>query len=86
MLLRTVAVARKARRRGIFRLILAFARERAIFEKLNHIRVVTIQETGNPEIFQRCGFVETNNILSKRFVSTEGLAVREVTMEFALSI
>jgi len=85
LLLRTVAVARIARRRGIFRMMLSFARETAMAEGIGLIRVVTIQETGNPVIFQRCGFVVTDIVSSKRFVSVEGLPVYEVTMELGLS-
>lgn len=80
LLIRTVAVARAARRQGVLRTIVGFACRQASTQGLVGIRLVTIAETGNPSIFERCGFEAEASAVSSRYCADDGSPVHEVSM------
>lgn len=85
LLIRTVAVARDARRQGVLRAIVGFVCRQASAQGLVGIHLVTIAETGNPAIFERCGFEAEASDVSTRYCAADGSPVHEVSMRRQVS-
>jgi ribosomal protein S18 acetylase RimI-like enzyme len=76
-----IAVASTHRRRGVARALLEHIATLAVDLGLPAVRVATIKETGNVEVFKRLGFDVIEERTSERFLGLHGQPVTEVTLK-----
>lgn len=80
-LIQGLAVDRAHRRRGVARDLIGACEDKARAAGANLLRLSTIKETGNAEIFRSLGFLISNEKISDRFISSDGQAVFQVELQ-----
>lgn len=76
-----LAVDRGYRRRGVARKLIGVCEDRSRTEGINLLRLSTIKETGNPEIFRSLGFLISSEKISERFIGSDGQVVFQVELQ-----
>lgn len=80
-LVQGLAVDRAYRRCGVARALIGACEERARAAGVSTLRLSTIKETGNTEIFVRLGFSAYGERTAERFIGIDGQPVCQVELE-----
>lgn len=76
-----LAVDREYRKQGVARKLIGVCEDRSRSKGATLLRLLTIKETGNPEIFRRLGFLISSEKISERFIGSDERPVFQIELQ-----